>query len=66
MFHADMMSNHVSILKDRLVQELMQVPDMKLFRNIIFHIWEELLPLSNAQSQLRRRKGLSTTSIIME
>ena len=38
MFYADMMSNHMSILKDGLVQELMQVSDMKLFRKIIFHL----------------------------
>ena len=47
MFHADIISNRVSILKDELVQELMRVSDMKLFRSVIFHIWEELLSLSD-------------------
>ena len=53
MFHADIISNRVSILKDELVQELMRVSDMKLFRSVIFHIWEELLSLSDVQSQLK-------------
>lgn len=53
MFHADIISNRASILKDELVQELMRVSDMKLFRSVIFHIWEELLSLSDVQSQLK-------------
>ena len=53
MFHADIISNRVSILKNELVQELMRVSDMKLFRSVIFHIWEELLSLSDVQSQLK-------------